>query len=104
MGKSVNGLDMQSCSTYLFEIQKNTNCVVSVLMELDGSAGGSGFKYACVATSRELTVDGPLWSATATARFPCRAHTTFEGCLFDCIRQLDIEIDSRQFHEKLGIT
>ena len=89
MGKSESGPDMQDCSTLAHHLEQDWALSVTILLELDGSSGGYGWRIHGLGVPRQprLLRDEPGVAATVT--WPHRDHKTFEGAVFALLHRMD---------------
>jgi len=103
MGKSETGPDMRDCSEYARAIQDNLDCSVAVLLEPVTRLDTSSWRVGLVATSRELLVSGPAWSAAVTVHWPSRAYRDFGSALYGGLAQLDADVGRQTFQKELNL-
>ncbi len=103
MGKSVVGPEMLDCSQLMSSLESSLACSISVLLEPGGYAGGSTLYINCLAASKELTPEGPLWSVATRHVWPHRDHKTFEGALYCALTALDSELAQQSFFKALNL-
>ena len=103
MGKSVSGPDIYDVALYWEEIRKQQNCTSSLLIEPDGSTGGSGLVLSIVSGQKDKGEPWDGWVVVTNHSWPNRNNRTFEGFLFAALAIHDGAIAKQTFQTIIDI-
>lgn len=92
MGKWENGPDMHDVSSMLRRLELDWSVECSILVESDGSPGGSGLRVHLLSVPKSPRLVGGGQSVAVTLWWPHFNHKRWEGVLMQLILTSDFEL------------
>lgn len=94
MGKLVTGPCWTDVTTLWWEIEQTYSATITLLVELDGSVGGSGVSVSALALDKRLVKLDDSSLAVSSMHWPHREALTFEIGLFKLLFEMERLIEA----------
>lgn len=103
MGKahenSGSGPDWIDIAGYVQEVEKTHQCTITLAVSRLGSRRVPTLLVDALATWPDLGSEGSVAGVGAGGRFPCGAHATFEGLIYDLLVRLDWQLSKERWYQ-----